>query len=282
MKVSFPHEFYNHMEIKMKIKQKHFLMMLFIMFFFYGAIFSQNSRLLLLDFRENQLKERLQLTPRQVDSVKEIVKMLQAQESLDRQNFKKNALALVAAAVRRAQMAEMKLSNDLDDSQKATLMEMKKEQNKDREFFSLNEGLILTVEQAAKVKTILQIYTSKRPVRGDAYDNMLDLYDPMDYGYGYGPGYGMQGNIPGTMPGTSPHNMPGTMQGDMMRTRRPYAMRMNDGLIEKLKKHEAKKEKAIEPILTPEQKILFNQLKEVRHKELEMMLEKLRQERNSQ
>jgi hypothetical protein len=75
--------------------------------------------------------------------------------------------------------------------------------------------------------------------------------------------------------------MPGTMQGDMMRTRRPYAMRMNEGLIEKLKQHEAKKEKAIEPILTREQKILFKQLKEVRHKELEMILEKLRQEQNS-
>jgi len=266
----------------MKIKQKHSLMMLFILLFFYGAIFSQGSGSLLLDFQENQLKERLELTPGQVDSVKEIIKVLQAQESLDRENFKKNALALIAAAVRRAQMAEIKLSNDLNDSQKATLMEIKKEQNNDREFFSLNEGLILTVEQAAKVKAILQIYASQRPVRGDDYDNMLDLYDPMDYGYGYGSGYGTQGNIPGTMPGTTQRNMPGTMQGDMMRTRRPYAMRMNEGLIEKLKQHEAKKEKAIEPILTPEQKILFKQLKEVRHKELEMILEKLRQEQNSQ
>lgn len=262
----------------MKIKQKHSLMMLFILLFFYGAVFSQGSGLLLLDFRENQLKEFLQLTPGQVDSVKEIIKMLQAQESLDRQNFKKNALALVAAAVRRAQMAEIKLSNELNDSQKATLMEIKKEQNKAREFFSLKEGLILTVEQAVKVKAILQLYASKRPVRGDAYDNMLDLYDPM----GYGSGSGMRGNIPGTMPGTTQRNMPGTMQGDMMRTRRPYAMRMNEGLIKKLRKHEAKKEKAIESILTPEQKILFNQLKEVRHKELEMILEKIKQERNSQ
>jgi hypothetical protein len=266
------------MEIKMKIKQKHSLMMLFILLFFYGAIFSQGSGSLLLDFQENQLKERLQLTPQQVDSVKEIIKMLQAQESLDRQNFKKNALALVAAAVRRAQMAEIKLSNDLNDSQKATLREIKEEQKNAREFFSLKEGLILTAAQAVKVKTILQLYASQRPVRGDAYDNMGDLYDPM----GYGPGYSMQGNIPGTIPGTTQRNMPGTMQRDMMRTRQPNAMRMNEGLIEKLRKHEAKKEKAIEPILTREQKILFNQLKEIRHKELEMILEKIRQERNSQ
>ena len=269
----------------MKIKQKHFLMMLFILLFFSGAIFSQGSRLLLLDFREDLLKERLELTPGQVDTVKIIIKMLQSQESLDRQNFNKNALALIAAAVRRAQMAEMKLSNDLDDTQKATLMEIKKEQNNNREFFTFNEGLLLTAEQAAKVKALLQIYASKRPVRGDAYDNMLDLYDPMDYGSGYGagyaPGYGMQGNIPGTMPGTA-QRMPGTMQRDMMRPRRSYGMRMNESLIEKLKQHEAKKEKAIEPILTPEQKILFKQLKEVRHKELEMILEKIRQEQNSQ
>lgn len=264
----------------MKIKQKHFLVMLFILLFCCGAIFSQNSGLLLLDFRENQLIERLQLTPQQVDSVKEITKMLQSQESLDRQNFNKNALALIAAAVRRAQMAEMKLSNDLNDTQKATLMEIKKEQNNNREFFTLKEGLLLTTEQAAKVKALLQIYASNRPVRGDEYDNMLDLYDPMDYGYG--PGYGMQGNIPGTIPGPGQSNMPGTMQGDMRHTRRSYAMRMNEGLIEKLKHHEAKKEKAIEPILTKEQKILFNQLKEVRHKELEMILDKLRQEQNSQ
>ncbi len=268
----------------MKIKQKHSLMMLFILLSCCGAIFSQGSGSLLWDFRENQLKERLQLTPGQVDTVKEIMKMLQAQESLDRENFDKNALALVAAAVRRAQMAEIKLANDLNDSQKATLMEIKKEQNKDSEFFSLKEGLILTVEQAAKVKAILQIYSSQPPVQGDAYDNMADLYDPMNYGPTYVPGYGMPGNMPGTMPGTMDRNMPGTMPGDMdmMRTRRPYAMRMSEGLIEKLRKHEAKKEKAIEPILTPEQKILFNQLKEVRHKELEMLLEKIGQEQNSQ
>lgn len=264
----------------MKIKQKHFLIMLFILLFFSGTIFSQGSGLLLLDFREEQLKERLQLTPGQVDTVKEIIKMLQSQESLDRQNFNKNALALIAAAVRRAQMAEMKLSNDLNDTQKATLLEIKKEQNNQREFFTLNEGLLLTEKQAAKVKALLQIYASKRPVRGDVYDNMLDLYDPMDYGYGYGPGYAMPGNIPGTMPGTMQRNMPGTMQRDMMHTRRPYAMRMSEGLIEKLRKHESKKEKAIEPILTKEQKILFNQLKEVRHKELEMILEKIREEGN--
>ena len=268
--------------MKMKIKQKHFLMMLFILLFFYGTIFSQGSGTLLWDFQENQLKERLQLTPEQVDSVKEIVRMLQAQESLDRENFNKNALALVAAAVRRAQMAEMKLYNDLNDSQKATLLGIKKEQSKDSEFFSLKEGLLLTVEQAAKVKALLQIYGSQRPVQGDAYDNMIDLYDPMNYAPGYGPGYGMQGHIPGTLPGTTDRNMSGTMQGDMMPGRRPYAMRMNEGLIEKLRKHEAKKEKAIEPILTPEQKILFNQLKEVRHKELEMILEKIGKEQNSQ
>lgn len=266
----------------MKIKQKHFLMILFILLFFSGAIFSQGSGLLLLDFRENQLKERLQLTPGQVDTVKIIIKMLQSQENLDRQNFKKNALALIAAAVRRAQMVEMKLSNELSDTQKTTLTEIKKEQNNDREFFTLKEGLLLTAEQAAEVKALLQIYASKRPVRGDAYDNMLDLYDPLDYGYGYGagyaPGYGMQGNIPGT----AQRNMPGTMQRDMIHPRRSYAMRMTEGLIEKLKEHEAKKEKAIEPILTKEQKILFNQLKKVRHKELEKILEKIRQEQNSQ
>ena len=138
----------------MKIKHKHFLMMLFILLFFSGAIFSQGSGLLLLDFRENQLKERLQLTPGQVDTVKIIIKMLRSQESLDRQKFKKNALALIAAAVRRAQMAEMKLSNDLNDTQKATLMELKKEQNNDREFFTFKEGLLLTAEQAAKVKAL--------------------------------------------------------------------------------------------------------------------------------
>lgn len=255
--------------------------MLFILLFFYGAIFPQSSGSLLWDFQENQLKERLQLTPQQVDSVKDIVKMLQAQESLDRQNFNKNALALVAAAVRRAQMAEMKLTNDLTDSQKTTLREIKKEQSNLKEFFSLKEGLLLTAEQAAKVKALLQIYASQRPTEGDAYDNMADLYDPMSYGPGYGPGYGMPGNVPGTMPGTTQRNMPGTRPGDIMPGRRPNTMRMNDGLIEKLRKHEAKKEKAIEPLLTPEQKILFNQLKEVRHKELEMLLDKIKQEQNS-
>lgn len=264
----------------MKIKQNHSLMIFFILLLFYGSLFSQNRGLLLLDLQENQLKERLQLTPEQVNSVKEIIKMLRGQASLDRQNFKENAHALVAAAVRRAQMAESRLAAGLDNTQKAALMKIKKEQKKDREFFSLKQGLILTVEQAAKVKLILQRYDAQRNVRGDAYDNMGDLMGPMSYGYGM-PGM-MRGNMPpGARPGTMQRNMPGTMQGNMQGTMRPNAMRINERLIEKLRNLEAEKEKAVEPLLNPEQKKLFKQLKEARHKEFEILLQKIRENRTS-
>jgi hypothetical protein len=281
LNISFLNEIVT-MEIKMKIKQNHFSMILFIFLLFTGSIFSQGSGLILLDFKEDLLKERLQLTPQQVESVKDIIKMLQAQENLDRQNFKANAIALVAAAVRRAQMGEMKLSFDLSDSQKKILMDLKKEQSKFREFFSLKEGLLLSEEQVSKIKTIIQIFASKRPVRGDDYENMADLMDPMGYGYGYNSGYGMPGNLPNMVPGTTQNQIPGSMQRNMARNRHPHAMRMSEGLIDKLKNHEAQKEKAIDVILTLEQKKLFKQLKEERHKELEMMFEKMRQDQNSQ
>ena len=124
---------------------------------------------------------------------------------------------------------------------------------------------------------------------------MSELLDPMGYGQGYGQGYGygggygagygmpgtMPGNVPGTVPGTMQRNMPGSMHGNMPGSRRPDAMmRINESLIGKIKNHEAKKEKAIEQILAPEQKILFKQLKDARHKELERLLEKIRENRS--
>ena len=281
----------------MKIKHSNTLMTAILLLLFCGSLFAQSGGLL-FDIQEDQLTQRLELTPEQVETVKDILKMIQGQDSLDRQNFAGNAQALVAAAVRRAQMAEIKLFNDLDDSQKIKLNQIKEEQKKDREFFSLKEGLLLTADQAPKIKALLQVYASKTFKRRDSYNDMADSMDQMGYGYGYGSGYGygpgygygsgygMPGTMPGNYPGNYPGNVPGNMQnnmyGELQGARRPNPAMMNEDLIEDLRNHEADKEKAIEQLLTPEQKVLFNQLKEVRHKELKMMMDKIRDNRDSQ
>jgi len=274
----------------MIMKKCYSLLTVLILFFISAPIFSQLSGALLFEIQEDQLQKSLQLTPEQSESLKEIIRILGTQEKLDRQNFSGNALALVAAAVRRAQMAEFKLVSDLTDSQKKILMQIKEKQQKNREFFSLKEGLLLTQEQCGKVKALLQAFANKPLERRISYDPL----DTMGYGYGYGnsfgygpgygygSGYGLPGSTQGYLPGNRLGNRTGSLTGGMNNARRTNPAMMNEDLIESLRIHEAEKEEAIEKLLTPEQKKLFSQLKEARKKELQKMMDDIRENRNSQ
>jgi hypothetical protein len=261
----------------MKIKQKHCYIFLFILFLFSGYIVSQNMESLLFDIQQSKLDVRLSLAAEQVEKLNEIIKMLQSQETLDRENFKQNALALIAAALRRAQMADFQLDSILDDSQKAILKDIKQEQKKNREFFNLKEGLMLTNDQTGKVKAIIEIYkTLPQDVMNDRYLNMDEYADSMGFGMPMGYNYGMPGQMQGQMPGQMQGQMQGQMSGQMSQQMR-NKLRIPDEFAEKLKQHEAEKEKAIEKLLTPEQKKLFDQMKTERRKELERLVDKAKE-----
>lgn len=148
------------------------------------SISSQNREGILYDFHENVLQERLKLTAEQMETLAGIGRMLAAQKTLDQQNFKNQPLALVAAAVRRIQMAESLLSPKLGNEQLTALQAWKRESVKDRELFHLSEGLCLSEDQTRQVKNILDLYAARAgvPEREEIMDTGMgefpaDRYD---------------------------------------------------------------------------------------------------------
>ncbi|MGE5343875.1 MAG: hypothetical protein ACM3SY_20585 [Candidatus Omnitrophota bacterium] len=260
----------------MKIKHNLFsgLVLGLVITLFYGISPAQTTENLLFDFQVSKLQERLQLTPEQAETVQKLEKMLQGQETLDHQNFGSNGLALIAAAMRRAQMAEFQLERILDDSQKLKLKALKDEQQKDKELFNLKEGLMLTADQIGKLKPILEEENKKQHINNIDYG---DRFSGMGMGYPDMGGYGMIGQNPRDMPGLYPNQIPGQMY-DQTAGGQMYGTRgFKDSAGDAIREQEAEKDKAIEKMLTPDQKKLFEQLKHERQKEIEQMLEKNRQ-----
>lgn len=216
-------------------------------------LFPQSIDTLLFNLQENDLKEHLILNPEQIEKVQQIFTMLQSQETQDRENFRDNSLGLVGAAIRRLQMAETLLQTILSEPQKAKLSEMKEAQKNYKQYFYYKEGLSLTPEQAAKVKSYLEVAKPERQL-----NNIEDIENGS-----MAPG--MTNNLPGTMVGSNMNGQRDTLQPPMPRRNDPNEL---------IRDFEREKEKTIEKLLTPEQKKLFVQLKEYLRKELEAKLEK--------
>lgn len=228
------------------------------------------------DLPISKLQERLTLTEEQVAILTDASKMMKSQEKLDQENFKANAMALIAAALRREQMIEMKLMMNLNEEQKTKLTSLKDVQRKDRELFTLKEGLILTPEQTEKVQAIIRLQRSKTPKQDGS--NMED--------YEYMSGFsGLMNNslIRNQLSGVGNTQYPGQMQDydqdQMMRDQAIRRMRMTESFSDKLLKLEEEKEEGIEKILTNEQKKRFDQLKIERRKEFDKAMEKMKEQR---
>ncbi len=248
----------------MKTKAKNLWNSIFVLFFVglgFSPLFSQQGIPILYNFQEDKLTVRLELNADQIDSLKKLGNMLQSQATQDRQNFKGNAQALLAAAERRALMADNLLTTLLDDSQKLKLKALKEEQISYRDVFVLKEVLVLDELQTAKVQLIIENYTLQ-PDEIDSHiaQNSGELRENPDeiggrdlnrQGMDRMDGRGYQAN----------------------RGMRPA----EDALVDLFKEQERKKQKAIEALLTPEQKVSYTQLKEILRKEFDLRMAKLKE-----
>lgn len=277
------------MEVSMKINHIHvniLFVLIVLIAIFSSYSFSQEGEpapvtltpgeFTIFDLPISKLQERLALTEEQVAILTDASKMMKSQEKLDQENFKTNALALIAAALRREQMIEMKLVMNLNEEQKTKLTSIKDVQRKDRELFTLKEGLILTPEQTEKVQAIIRFQRSQTPKQDG--NNMED--------YEYMSGFsGLMNNslIRNQLSGVGNTQYPGQMQDydqdQMMRDQAIRRMRMTESFSDKLLKLEEEKEKGIEKLLTNEQKKRFDQLKIERRKEFEKAMEKMKEQR---
>jgi hypothetical protein len=226
-----------------------------------------------------ELQARLQLTPEQATGVVKIFKMAQSQALMDRENFKGNALALIQAALRRRDMTDGLVEGLLTPEQKPIFADFKEKRKMSEEFFLLNEGLLLTEEQSAQVKQILDEYrelliADRENMAALAQENGGDLLnDP------YGNMQGGVGNMPGTVPGSVPGQVPNMMRGGMRSGGIPGELRganEESRMLEAMKDQDAKKEKKIQKVLTEEQQKMYKDIIKMQQQEIKKRLEERR------
>jgi hypothetical protein len=183
--------------------------------------------------RRGSLSELLDLDYRQVSRLREITEMEQSQARLDRENFKTNAAALVESARRRRAMVDSHIEEMLTDEQKETFERIKQQRMRQREMFTLTEGLLLTPDQQGQVREILE---KNRPDRKGKRPGGFD-----------GPGMGMGRG--GMMGGGRGGMRPGGRGGDRFR--------------QKMDEMDSKKAKEIKKLLSPEQRELYKQVRSI-------------------
>lgn len=108
-----------------------------------------------------KLEKDLKLNETQTAEVREILQKARDQALKDRETFKKNALSLIDAAFTRRKEAHLAIEALLSPLQKEEFKRTRKMSAFDREFFTLNEGLVLTDDQAFTVEGILIRYYNK-------------------------------------------------------------------------------------------------------------------------
>jgi hypothetical protein len=197
-------------------------------------LWAQRRDTYLYDLDEHNLSVRLALSAEQLTNLRAMLKMLQAQRDLDRQNFAGNVQALIAAGLRRVQMAETIMLKDMNDAQKLRLAELKNMQARERQFFEINESLDLTVEQRAKLRAVLDIYKDL-PEIGER--DQMDTRSSADY----------ISNDRGIDPRTG--RVSGFNQG------------LRNGRETDFNSREIDRERAIDEVLTKEQRKQFDLLK---------------------
>ncbi len=179
-----------------------------------------------------KLQKRLALDDTQTAKVREIFEKEHAAAVKDRDSFNNNALNLIQKAYDRKKEKEAQVEVLLNPLQKEKFKDVVKMTRFDRDLFELIEGLVLNDERAFTVEGILIDYYNK-------FKEMM----PEGMGGDEGPGPGMP--IPPPDKGMKPPHGFGPMKGMM-------------------KSLERKKNKAIKKVLTPGQKVLFEQIQKDR------------------
>lgn len=223
-----------------------------------------------LDDQVISLMEILAMTYPQAYKTAAVMEMEKKQAQLDRENYKKSALALISAATARKEMADTHIQGFLNSRQQQKFYAFKQERDADIEFFELKEGLILNQEQTVKVEQILEDFRKEAKEEMKKRGGRIGMGMPGRGGGMRGGGMGGGGMMPGMGGGR------GGMRGGGMGG---PGMGRGGGMMEKLKEREEKKANAIIKILTPEQIERYNQILEKRKQEIETRMKQMMENR---
>ena len=210
---------------------------------------------LYLDDEVVSLMEKLAMTYPQAYKTAEIMELENKQALLDRETYKRSALALISAARARRELADIRIQDYLNPQQQQKFSAFKQERDTDNEFFELEEGLILDQEQATKVRQILEDFhqstmeTMGTP--GDREKQGMQMFRGRSgmHGRSGGMGFGMGGSRGGhgrERGGPGPDNP----------------------MLQKMKEQEEQKIKAIMEILLPEQSQRYEQILEKKKQDM--------------
>jgi hypothetical protein len=219
-----------------------------------------------LDDQVISLMEILAMTYPQAYKTAAVMEMEKKQAQLDRETYKKSALALISAATARKEMADTQIRDFLNPHQQQKFYVFKQGRDADIEFFELKEGLILDREQTVKVEQILKEFREKTKEDMKKRGSRIGMGMP-------GRGGGMRG---GGMGGGRGGMMGGGMGGHGRGRGGPGP---NNDMMEKMKEHEEKKTTAIIKILAPEQIERYNQILEKRKQEIETRMNQIMEKR---
>lgn len=214
-----------------------------------------------LDDQVISLMEILTMTYPQAYKTAAVMEMEKKQAQLDRETYKKSALALISAATARREMADTQIRDCLNPQQQQKFYVFKQERDADIELFELKEGLILDQEQAVKIKQILDNFHNEAKEEMKKHGSRIGMGMP-------GRGGGMRGGR-GEMMG-------GGMGGPGRGRGGPGP---NNDMMEKMKEQEEKKANAIIKILAPDQIERYNQILEKRKQEIETRMNQIMENR---
>lgn len=212
---------------------------------------------------KTQLVEKLTLTDTQVIELEKILAMTVSQAETDRVNFKGNAVGLAQSALRRRDTCDSLIEQLLTTEQNEMWDMFKNKRKQDEQFYILKEGLLLTKEQCAKIKAILDEFRKPQNRKsGNQSGGMQEGGEPPEGGMPGGggmmggmPGGGMPGGGGGMMGGGGMRGPRGDSNGKMNKDK------MEERMLEKFKEQEEKIAKKISPLLTPDQKKMYSDLK---------------------
>jgi hypothetical protein len=200
------------------------------------------------------LMEILSITYSEAYQIAEFKRMERDQAAIDRQIYKKSAMALISAANARKNMLDVHIASILNPEQKVKFEDLMKKRDEDTELFELTEGLILTEEQTVEVRRIVEKFREEIQAHQEKMEKNMQ-------GKMGGRSGGMMGRMGG---GDKGGKMPGA--GGMMG---PMSSR-DHSFMNELKKLENKKANAIKETLNPEQLALYKQILEKRKEQMRL------------
>lgn len=187
------------------------------------------------------------------------------QEETDRKTHHQSAMALISAARFRRETVDRDINSILNPEQQKVFYIRTRDRNRDHEMFMLEHGLMLSPEQTAQVKSIVEKH--RKEMRDLMKNKRNDMQARMGGGGGMGGGRGgMGGGMGRGGMGGGRGGMGGGMKGGRGGMSGGKRGGMNSKEMQKLR---TKRMNAIMALLNPHQQNLYSQIADMMKQERE-------------